>query len=84
MLEVKSAKYVGEYKVRIEFSNGEAGVVDLESDLWRPIFEPLKDLDRFEVFEVSPVLHTLAWENGADFAPEHLLARLRSQSLQPA
>lgn len=84
MLEVKSAKYVGEYEVWIEFSNGESGVVDLESDLWGPVFEPLKDPEKFQAFEVSAVLHTLAWENGADFAPEHLLAKISSRSLQPA
>lgn len=84
MLEVKSAKYLTGYKVWIEFSTGESGVADLESDLWGPVFEPLKDPEKFQAFEVSPVLHTLVWENGADFAPEHLLAKIQSHSLQPA
>jgi hypothetical protein len=83
MLDIKSAKYVGGYKIWIEFSNGETGVADLERDLWGPVFEPLRDLEKFRQFKVSDVLHTLVWENGADFAPEHLYERVPNHSLQP-
>ena len=82
MLDVKSAKYVDGYKVWIEFSNGDSGVVDLEADLWGPMFEPLKDPEAFKKFSVSDVLHTLVWENGADLAPEHLHKKMSSQSLK--
>ena len=82
MLDVKSAKYVDGYKVWIEFSNGDSGVVDLEADLWGPMFEPLKDPEAFKKFSVSDVLHTLVWENGADLAPEHLYKKMSSQSLK--
>jgi hypothetical protein len=36
------------------------------------IFQPLKDVEYFKKFTVHPELHTLAWPNGADFAPEFL------------
>ena len=36
------------------------------------MFEPLKDPAVFRRFEVSDVLHTIRWENGADLAPEYL------------
>ena len=84
MLEVKSARHVRDYRVWIEFSNGERGEVDLEPDLWGSVFEPLRDPERFRAFTVSPVLHTLAWDNGADFAPEHLLEKLPSHLPQEA
>jgi hypothetical protein len=76
MLYVTRAEHLEGYKIRISFSNGESGVVDLEDALWGPVFEPLKDLDAFRRFEVSDVLHTICWENGADFAPEFLYDRM--------
>jgi hypothetical protein len=36
------------------------------------MFEPLKDLEKFRLFEVSPVFSTIVWQNGADLAPETL------------
>ncbi len=72
MLEVTRAEHLGAFSVRVFFNNGEDGVVDLSEALWGPVFEPLKDPSRFKEFKVSDVLHTIAWENGADFAPEFL------------
>ncbi|MBM4034971.1 MAG: DUF2442 domain-containing protein [Planctomycetes bacterium] len=83
MLYVTSAGYLRCYKMRITFSNGEAGVVDLEAALWGPVFEPLKDLRAFKRFKVSDVLHTISWDNGADFAPEFLYDKLREQAHTP-
>jgi hypothetical protein len=48
--------------------------------LWGPVFEPLKDPDRFRKFEVSNVLHTIRWEDGADLAPESLYDKLIEQA----
>lgn len=79
MLEVTSAQYVSGYKVRVVFSDGTAGTVDLESSLWGEVFEPLRDPVEFRKVSVSPVLHTLCWPNDADFAPEHLKRKLAEQ-----
>lgn len=84
MLEVTQAKYQDEYRIWVEFNTGESGVVDLAEALWGPMFEPLKDLERFKQFAVSDVLHTLVWENDADLAPEYLYERITSQHIQPA
>jgi hypothetical protein len=81
MLEVVNARYEGGYCVWVEFNDGAAGVVDLSDALWGPMFEPLKDLERFRRFAVSDVLHTLVWDNGADLAPEYLREKLASQSV---
>jgi hypothetical protein len=80
MLEVTGAEYVEGYKIRVTFNNGEAGIVDLRSSLWGPMFEPLKDPSAFRRFRVSPVLHTVCWENDADFAPEFLHAKMVEQA----
>ena len=80
LLEVTEAEYVEGHKIRVSFNTGETGVVDLESALWGPVFEPLKDLDVFQRFSVSEVLHTVCWENDADFAPEFLYDRMVEQA----
>lgn len=80
MLEVTKARYEQGYKIRIEFNNGTSGVVDLSDVLWGPIFEPLKDFELFQRFFVSDVLHTIAWENDADIAPEYLYESLANKS----
>jgi hypothetical protein len=79
MLEVTAAEYLDGYRVRVTFNNGEAGIVDLAGALWGSMFEPLKDPATFRRFEVSPVLHTICWENDADLAPEHLYEKMVEQ-----
>jgi hypothetical protein len=79
MLSVVRAEHRGGYEIWFEFSDGVTGVVDLEADLWGPVFEPLRDVGRFKQFEVSPVLHTIVWENDADFAPEFLHAKVHTK-----
>jgi hypothetical protein len=44
------------------------------------MFEPLRPLDRFRRFTVSPTLHTVAWDNDADFAPEYLRDKMLEQA----
>lgn len=72
MLEVTAAECPGGHCLRIGFSNGGKGVVDLAEALWGPMLEPLKDPDTFQRFQLSPLLHTIQWENGADLTPESL------------
>ena len=80
MLEVRAAVYVDGHRIHIAFSNGKQGMVDLTDALWGPMFEPLRDLRAFQKFEVSPVLHTIRWENDADLAPEYLYDKMVEQS----
>ena len=79
MVYVTAARYESDYRVWVEFSDGASGVVDLQDDLWGPVFEPLKDKEQFKRFMVSEVFHTIVWENGADVAPEHLYDKLSGE-----
>ena len=79
MLEVTAAECLGGHRLRIGFSNGDAGTVDLTDALWGPMFEPLKDPATFQRFELSSVLHTIRWENNADLAPEYLYTKMVEQ-----
>lgn len=69
-MHVIDARHVEAYRVRLSFSDGTTAEVDLKNSLSGPIFEPLRDVEYFQSFSI--VGHTLAWPNGADFAPEYL------------
>jgi hypothetical protein len=72
-LHVENARHIENYRVRLEFNDGTHRVVDLSDSLDEKIFESLKNLDCFKMFRLEG--HKLAWENGADFAPEYLKSK---------
>jgi hypothetical protein len=69
-LHVTEAEYIADHRVRVSFSDGATEDIDLSDSLDGPIFEPLRDVKYFRSFSI--IGHTLAWPNGADFAPEYL------------
>lgn len=69
---LKEAEHIGSYRLRLTFSDGKVGDVDLEHELWGEVFEPLKDPAVFKCFRIDHELGTVVWPNGADFAPEFL------------
>ena len=76
-LHVKEAKYLHDYVIWLRFNDGAEGEVDLRRELEGEIFGPLQDLQLFQRFHVDPELETIAWENGADLAPEFLYENMR-------
>ena len=70
--KVIEARHIEKYTIWVKFNDGSEGEIDLKEELWGPIFEPLKDINLFRNFSVNPDLHTITWENGADFSPEFL------------
>ncbi len=81
MLSVIDAKYLDEYRIWVKFNTGDEGEVDLESDLWGPVFEPLRNIALFKQFEVSPVFNTLVWNSSVDIAPEYLRSKPKNVCL---
>ena len=69
---VTEAKYLKDYEVELKFNDGKKGVVNLENELYGTMFEPLKDKKVFASVKLDKDLDTIAWENGADLAPEFL------------
>lgn len=67
---VEEAEYICDYKVRLTFNDGTKGEVNLATELYGEVFEPLKNIAFFKTFRLEG--HTLSWSNGADFAPEFL------------
>lgn len=72
MISVKRTRYLGDYKLEVEFNTGDIKVVDLESHLEGEIFEPVKKIEYFKTVKVNPEFETIYWDNGADIAPEFL------------
>ena len=58
------------YVLRVHFSDGKVREVDVEGELTGKVFEPLKNAKFFAKAAVDG--GTVAWLNGADFAPEFL------------
>ena len=75
-IHVINAKYIEDYKIWLSFNDGAEGKVDLSSELYGEVFEPLKDKFFFKSFTLEG--HTLSWSNGADFAPEFLHDQIMS------
>jgi hypothetical protein len=73
---VVDARWLGDYKVWLEFNDGRKGVVDLADELHGEELEPLRDLDRFSRFYLDYGLASIAWLDGQDFTPEFLYDKL--------
>ena len=71
-LHVTEARYLDAYRIEVAFNNGKKGIADLADALKGPVFEPLKNTQAFARFKVDTELETIAWENGADLAPEYI------------
>lgn len=74
---VVAVEYVRDYTLRLCFSDGTRGEIDLSSELYGAVFEPLRDRDFFRKVTIHPDFHTLVWPNGADLAPEFLYEKTR-------
>jgi len=87
MVRVTDVRPVRDYVVWLRFADGTEGEVDLKDELYGEVFEPLRDRKLFRLVSVHPEWHTIAWPNGADFAPEFLhaavTARLTRRSSRP-
>jgi hypothetical protein len=73
---VTEARYLGDYKIWLEFNDGRKGVVDLADDLYGENFDVLRDRGRFAEFYLDYGLATIAWHHGVDFAPDYLYEKL--------
>jgi plasmid stabilization system protein ParE len=83
---VRRASYRGGLRIWLEFEDGVTGEVDLESELYGAVFESLRDPEQFRQFRLDTEIDTIAWPNGADFAPEllhDLVARGASEFAEP-
>jgi Protein of unknown function (DUF2442) len=73
LIEVTDVKVLGHYRLRLTFSDGYIGDVDV-SDIRDKgnLFADLHDPRYFARVRVDPDVGTIAWPNGLDLAPERL------------
>ncbi|MGH9091579.1 MAG: DUF2442 domain-containing protein [Acidimicrobiales bacterium] len=64
---VTDVEVIGPHGLRLTFDDGVVRDVDLSSELWGPMFEPLRDPAYFAQVVVDH--GTVAWPNGADLDP---------------
>ena len=69
---VKNVSSVSDYKLILTFEDNSMRLADLANELDGEVFEPLKNPAYFKTVRVDPDLDTIAWDNGADMAPEFL------------
>jgi hypothetical protein len=61
------------FRLRLQFNDGAERVVELEDELWGPVFDPLRaDPELFRQARVDDELGTVVWPNGADMDPDVL------------
>ena len=61
------------FVLRLSFDDGTVREVDLEAELWGPVFDPLRrDPQFFRAVRVDEELGTIVWPNGADMDPDVL------------
>ncbi len=70
---VKSVAPLEGFVLRVDFSDGTTCEVDLEDELWGPMFGPLRqDSGLFRHVRVDAELGTIVWLIGADMDPDVL------------
>lgn len=74
--DVTDVEVLGHYWLRLTFSDGLTGGVDLSHVRdWAGVFAPLRDPDVLAQVRVDPEIGTITWPNGAELAPEVLPER---------
>lgn len=72
MLHITALQVTSGHSLSLQFNDGTHGDVDLSTELTGPVFEELRDPQKFKEVYLDPELRTVCWPNGADFAPEFL------------
>ncbi len=70
---VRTVEPLDRFVLRLGFDDGSEREIDLEPELWGPVFEPLRrDAELFRQVRVDEELGTIVWPNGADMDPDVL------------
>jgi hypothetical protein len=55
--------------LRLTFTDDHKQIINFEPVLYGPVFEPLRELKRFNRVQLNRHTDTIEWPNGADFNP---------------
>jgi hypothetical protein len=76
--DITAAAVVRHGVLRLTFSDGLSGEVDVLDRMRGPVFEGPRTPDGFQTVEVDAETGTVVWQSGADLAPDTLYERVRS------
>lgn len=73
-MRIKEVEYIGDYKLKILFSDEKSKIVDFEDWIKEggEYILLLKDIQYFKKFQKDKFNYTICWPNGADFCPDVL------------
>lgn len=71
-VRIRTVEPLERFVLRLCFDDGTERELDLEAELWGPMFEPLRDPQLFRQVRVDDELGTIVWPNGADMDPDML------------
>jgi hypothetical protein len=78
LVRVKEVEVLSGFNVRLTFTDRTTKVIDLDSYLRGPVFEPIRGDPRvFREVRVDPEAGTIVWPNGADIDPDVLYLGLK-------
>ncbi len=83
MARVSRVEALEGYRLRVEFSDGVGGEIDLSDRLFGPVFEPLKDPKLFAEVRIDE-FGAICWPGGADLAPDALYETLKGSVEAPS
>jgi hypothetical protein len=69
---VVDVEHLGDFRLRLTFSDGLVRELDFDGVLEGEVFEPLWDRTAFAQVSVDTVAGTIAWPNGIDLDPDVL------------
>jgi len=79
LVVLTGVRVLARYVLELTFSTGEVKVIDMEPLMWGPVFEPVvADYHVFCQVHADPETGTIAWPNGADWAPDELYAKSKA------
>ncbi len=64
------------YRLRLRFSDGTDGIVDLSELVGKGVFSAWKDASFFNSVFIDSETRTIAWEGGIDLCPDKLYAEI--------
>jgi hypothetical protein len=82
LLDIVSAEYLEEYKIKLTFENGKSGVVDFRLYLKKGgVFKKFNDVRFFKLFQIDKEIGNLTWNKEIDIAPEILYSKATNTPL---
>lgn len=69
---IVAVEHLGDYRLRLTFSDGLVRELDFDGVLVAGVFAPLQDVQKFGLVAVDQVAGTIGWPNGVDLDPDVL------------